>query len=52
LFRNKIDLTRNYEGVHLEVGETTQVIPWNANRNIFYIPRGEIDFNPDCVQNP
>ncbi|SMD32830.1 Starch-binding associating with outer membrane [Reichenbachiella faecimaris] len=51
-FRNKRDLDRSYEGIHLAEGETTQTIPWNDPRNIFYIPQGEISYNPACEQNP
>ncbi len=47
LLRNKIDLNRNYEGIHLE----TSPIPWNDNRGIFFIPPSELIANPLCVQN-
>lgn len=52
LMRNKIDLERNYEGIHLDEGETTQVISWQDDRHIFYIPNLEISTNPDVKQNP
>jgi len=52
LFRNKRDMDRSYPGVHLPEGETTQVIPWDDPRNIYYIPVLELNINPDCKQNP
>ncbi len=50
-FRNKRDMDRSYEGIHLLPGESTQIIPWDDKRNIFFIPDEELNTNPDCVQN-
>lgn len=51
LVRNKIDLNRDYIGIHLENGDTRKVIPWDDARGIFYIPSIEIVTNPKVVQN-
>ena len=48
---NKEEMDRSYEGIHLAPGETTQIIPYNDNRNIFFIPPAELNTNPECVQN-
>jgi len=50
-YRNKRDMDRSYEGIHLASGETTQIIPFDDNRNIFFIPPGELNTNPECIQN-
>jgi len=51
LTRNQRDLVREYEGIHLENGDTRTTIPWNDNRWVFFIPTNEIFNNPECVQN-
>ncbi|MFT6865224.1 MAG: tetratricopeptide (TPR) repeat protein [Cyclobacteriaceae bacterium] len=51
LIRNKRDLVRDYEGIHLENGDTRVTIPWNDDRWVFYIPQIELDTNPSCEQN-
>ncbi|MCB0497090.1 MAG: RagB/SusD family nutrient uptake outer membrane protein [Cyclobacteriaceae bacterium] len=50
-FRNKRDMNRSYPGIHLASGETTQIIPYDDPANIFYIPPGELTYNPLCTQN-
>lgn len=50
-FRNKRDMDRSYEGIHLATGETTQIIPYDDPANIFLIPPGELNTNPLCEQN-
>ncbi|WP_235291259.1 RagB/SusD family nutrient uptake outer membrane protein [Portibacter lacus] len=51
LVRNKIDLNRNYIGIHNENGDTRTVIPWDDDRSIFFIPNIELVTNPSVVQN-
>lgn len=51
LIRNQQSLERNYEGIHLENGDTRLAIPWNDNRWAFFIPTTELTTNPACVQN-
>ncbi len=50
-YRNKRDMDRSYEGIHLATGTTTQIIPYNDDRNIFFIPQEELNINLDCIQN-
>ncbi len=50
-FRNKRDMNRTYEGIHLVPGASTQLISWDDKRNIFFIPDEELNTNPACVQN-
>lgn len=52
LIRNKKDIDRSYPGVHLDQGESTQIIPWDDARNIYFIPANEVLNNPMVVQNP
>lgn len=52
LVRNKMDINRSYPGAHLLGGATSQVIPWDDNRNIFYIPLNEVTNNIAADQNP
>lgn len=52
LFRNKRNLDRSYEGIHLAQGESTQTIPWDSPRNIFLIPQSETTLNTACQPNP
>ena len=51
LRRNEKPLTRNFIGIHNDNGDTRTEIPWNDDRNIFFIPTIEIVTNPDVVQN-
>lgn len=51
LIRNQRDLVREYEGIHLENGDTRTTIPWNDTRWVFFIPTSELITNPECVQN-
>lgn len=52
LVRNKMSINRSYPGIHLDPGQTTQVISWDDPRNIFYIPLGEMANNNSMDQNP
>ncbi|VXD14274.1 RagB/SusD family nutrient uptake outer membrane protein [Marinoscillum sp. 108] len=52
LVRNKMNIDRSYPGMHLDEGQTTQVIPWDDPRNIYFIPSNEIANNPLIKQNP
>ncbi|HCX21415.1 MAG: RagB/SusD family nutrient uptake outer membrane protein [Flammeovirgaceae bacterium] len=52
LVRNQRSINRSFPGVHLEEGETTQVIAWDDARNIYYIPLNEISNNELAEQNP
>lgn len=51
LRRNERSLVRDFIGIHQENGDTRVEIPWNDNRNIFFIPSIELVTNPDIVQN-
>ena len=51
LVRNRRNIDRSYPGVHLEEGQTNQIIPWDDPRNIYFIPASEILNNP-IEQNP
>jgi hypothetical protein len=52
VFRNNLPLIRNYPGTHLLGGQTTQVIPANDPRVVYFIPQLETVLNPNLVQNP
>lgn len=64
LFRNQKTLFRDYPGTHLAPGNPgveldsnhpaggTQTIPADHPRIVWYIPEGELDVNPNLVQNP
>ncbi|UXP32240.1 RagB/SusD family nutrient uptake outer membrane protein [Reichenbachiella agarivorans] len=52
LVRNKMNIDRSYPGVHLPNGETTQIIPWDDLRNIYFIPLNEVTNNTEAKQNP
>ncbi|MBL7735532.1 MAG: RagB/SusD family nutrient uptake outer membrane protein [Chitinophagaceae bacterium] len=64
LYRNKLDLVRNYWGYHLPglqetdvdlsvapTGYPNLVVSWDDPRNRYYIPIDEIQSNALCVQN-
>lgn len=51
LVRNKLPLVRNYEGIHLEEGDTRESIPWDDKRWVFFIPTLELITNPAVDQN-
>ena len=51
LLRNKIDLNRSYVSAQ-NIKGTTDITPYNAPRQIYYIPASdEIAYNPLCQQN-
>lgn len=52
LVRNKVDLTRDYPGIHQENGDTRVTIPWDDARSIFFVPNSEVITNPLIEQNP
>ena len=52
LVRNKLNINRSFPGVHLQNGETTQVISWEDARNIYFIPANELSNNALVEQNP
>jgi hypothetical protein len=65
VYRNKLNMVRNYWGYHLSGLQETDVnlaveptgypnitINWNDPKTIFYIPVDEILANPACKQNP
>jgi len=51
LLRNKIDLDRSFPSAQ-NPDETTDILPWNAPRQIYFIPQAEIINNTACEQNP
>lgn len=51
LVRNKRDMSRDYEGIHLDAPDNRIVIPYDDKRWIFFVPQIELDTNPDCDQN-
>lgn len=51
LLRNKIDLDRSFPSAQ-NPEEGTDILPWNAPRQIYFIPQAEIINNTACDQNP
>jgi hypothetical protein len=51
LLRNKIDLDRSFPSAQ-NPEEVTDILPWNAPRQIYFIPQAEIINNSACDQNP
>ncbi|WP_127124871.1 RagB/SusD family nutrient uptake outer membrane protein [Pseudoflavitalea rhizosphaerae] len=52
LFRNNKPLVRNYPGSQVVNGNVNQTVQPTDNRVIFFIPRNEINKNPNLTQNP
>ncbi|MBF6645345.1 RagB/SusD family nutrient uptake outer membrane protein [Chryseobacterium indologenes] len=52
IFRNKLDLNRNYPGTHLNGNNPFYTVPYTNNRIIEYIPEQQIQIQPNLVQNP
>lgn len=52
LVRNERNLVRDYEGIHLENGDTRLSIPYDDDRWIYYIPLQEMSINSLVKQNP
>jgi hypothetical protein len=50
LLRNKIDLDRSFPSAQ-NPSNTTDILPWNDPRQIYYIPQAEIFNNTACIQN-
>lgn len=51
LLRNKIDLDRSFPSAQNPT-DGTDILPWNAPRQIYFIPVAEIINNSACEQNP
>lgn len=51
LLRNKIDLDRSFPTAQ-NPDNTQDILPWDAPRQIYFIPQAEIINNPLCEQNP
>lgn len=59
LFRNGRTMFRDYQGTHLNpsypgvnMSDSTQTIPADHPRAIYFIPETELDVNPNLEQNP
>lgn len=52
VFRNKLNLDRNYPGTHLNGNNPFYTVPYTSNRAIEYIPEQQIQIQPNLVQNP
>jgi hypothetical protein len=51
LLRNKIDLDRSFPSAQ-NPEEISDILKWDAPRQIYFIPQAEIINNADCDQNP
>ncbi|MGR3854093.1 RagB/SusD family nutrient uptake outer membrane protein [Chryseobacterium indologenes] len=52
VFRNKLDLDRQYPGTHLSGSNAFYTVPYTHNRVVEYIPEQQIQIQPNLVQNP
>lgn len=52
IFRNKLNLNREYPGSHLNGNNPFYTIPYTHNRIIEYIPEQQIQIQPNLIQNP
>lgn len=52
VFRNKLDLDRQYPGTHLSGNNAFYTVPYTHNRVVEYIPEQQIQIQPNLVQNP
>lgn len=52
VFRNKLNLNREYPGSHLNGTNPFYTMPYTNNRIIEYIPEQQIQIQPNLIQNP
>jgi len=52
VFRNKLDMNRQYPGSHLNGINPFYTMPYTNNRIIEYIPEQQIQIQPNLIQNP
>ncbi|WP_415326415.1 RagB/SusD family nutrient uptake outer membrane protein [Chryseobacterium sp. MMS23-Vi53] len=52
IFRNKLDLNRQYPGSHLNGTNPFYTVSYTNNRTIEYIPEQQIQIQPNLIQNP
>jgi tetratricopeptide (TPR) repeat protein len=52
IFRNKLDLDRQYPGTHLSGNNVFYTVTYTHNRVVEYIPEQQIQIQPNLVQNP
>ncbi|MEI7487090.1 MAG: RagB/SusD family nutrient uptake outer membrane protein [Chryseobacterium sp.] len=52
VFRNKLEMNRQYPGSHLTGNNPFYTIPYTNNRIIEYIPEQQIQIQPNLIQNP
>ncbi len=52
VYRNKLDMNREYPGSHLNGTNPFYIIPYTHNRVIEYIPEQQIQIQPNLIQNP
>ncbi|WP_228414753.1 RagB/SusD family nutrient uptake outer membrane protein [Chryseobacterium sp. G0201] len=52
VFRNKLEMNRQYPGTHLSGNNPFYTIPYTNNRIIEYIPEQQIQIQPNLIQNP
>lgn len=52
VFRNKLDMDRNYPGIHLVGNDVISDISWQDNHIVEYIPESQILVHEGLQQNP
>lgn len=52
VFRNKLNMNREYPGTHLNGDNPFYIVPYTNNRIIEYIPEQQIQIQPNLIQNP
>ncbi|SEW32342.1 Starch-binding associating with outer membrane [Chryseobacterium wanjuense] len=52
IFRNKLDMNRQYPGSHLNGSNPFYTVPYTSNRIVEYIPEQQIQIQPNLIQNP
>lgn len=52
VFRNKLNMNREYPGTHLNGDNPFYTVPYTNNRIIEYIPEQQIQIQPNLIQNP
>ncbi|SIQ61605.1 SusD family protein [Chryseobacterium sp. RU37D] len=52
VYRNKLDMNRQYPGSHLNGTNPFYTIPYTHNRVVEYIPEQQIQIQPNLIQNP
>ncbi|KMQ60037.1 carbohydrate-binding protein SusD [Chryseobacterium angstadtii] len=52
VYRNKLEMNRQYPGSHLNGSNVFYTIPYTHNRIVEYIPEQQIQIQPNLTQNP